>query len=476
MRDSIEFDLKDLSLYLLRRIHWVILAMLLGLATASIVTTGLITPLYTSSVQIYVSNHPRSGGDPAALTLGDLTASQMLANTFVVILGSDDVLDEVALRLVEEYSADLLGEVFTLTSTDGGRTLTADSLREAVEIFTIDDTAVLQIEAATPNPEISARICLLIAEVAPEIFSRIIGAGSVQIIGRAAPASRPSSPNLAFNLAFGIFIGLVISVAAIMIRYFTDTSIKGEDDFARHFALPVLGVIPEFPPADKKKTAGIYSAIIKPQTPPHLLEAYKRLRVNISFALADFDGKIIAVTSALPGEGKSSTCANIAQTVARTSSKTLIVDADFRNPVQDKIFNLANDRGLSELLSGYIDDASTVTSPVADNLDVITSGRIPEGPSELLGLPDCAKHLKDLAMRYEYIFVDSSPVNIAVDVVMLSSAVSGVLLVVREDYLRCNEFAKALEILNQAKAKIIGVIINDAEEKAAPKYYDKYSS
>lgn len=252
-------DLRELFFILLRGAKWIILAAVLGTFIAFAITWWKIPPKYTSSISLYVHNTAESTQVTGALNFADLTASQQLVNTYIVILQNDEVLEQVSDRLMEEYTQESLGAILPLsTQSDGSKILMPGTLRGVITMSAVNETEVLRIEAETKNPELSAAICTIMAEVAPETLQRVVKAGSVEVIGRAKPAILPSSPNLIVNMVIGFIVGGVLSVIAILLVNMMDNTVTNEEDLKKHFTIPVLGEIPDFDIESKRKDKKYY--------------------------------------------------------------------------------------------------------------------------------------------------------------------------------------------------------------------------
>jgi len=215
-----------------------------------------------------------------------------------------------------------------------------------------------------------------------------------------------------------------------------------------------------------------------PALPFLVTEAYKTLRTNLMFALSSAENKAIIISSALPSEGKSVTSANLARTMAQTESKVVLVDADLRYATQYQHFRCANVKGLSTVLGGFDTIQEVVMRDVHPNLDIITSGPTPPNPSELLGSDRMDEIIAQLNNYYDYVFIDTPPINLVSDALLLSKKVAGVVLITRQEKSRYNELTKAVSKLEFSGANILGLVVNAVSEKAGKygKYeYSKYA-
>ena len=203
-------------------------------------------------------------------------------------------------------------------------------------------------------------------------------------------------------------------------------------------------------------------------------EAYKLLRTNLEFSMPAGDGcKIIGVTSALKGEGKSTTSVNIAYTMAQTGNKVLLLETDMRLPTLAKRIRVKAKPGLSNLLVGQCGGNEIIQkSGLLPNLWVVTAGDIPPNPAELLGSKNMGKTLQALAEIFDVIIVDLPPVTAVSDAVIVSKLVHGMVIVVRQDYCDRSAIEETVRQLRFAEAKILGFVMTGANTQS--KNYKKY--
>ena len=191
-------------------------------------------------------------------------------------------------------------------------------------------------------------------------------------------------------------------------------------------------------------------------------EAYKTLRTNVVYALAEeeAESKVIVVTSAMQSEGKSITAVNLAISFAEMNNKVLLLDCDLRRPKLARLLKMSAKVGLSNvLLKPELLDEAIQAGPVP-NLDVLSSGDIPPNPSELLGSSRMHRLLEGLRSRYDYVILDTSPVNMVTDACVLVPQGNGVLFVVRANRSDRDAVAHAVEQLSYSRAKILGFVLN----------------
>ncbi len=197
-------------------------------------------------------------------------------------------------------------------------------------------------------------------------------------------------------------------------------------------------------------------------------ESYRTLRMNLQFATVDSDVHTLLVTSPGPGEGKSTTLANLAVTMAQVDRRVIVVDADLRRPYLHTLFGLSDERGLTTMM---LEDEALANPPLQDTavpgLRVLTSGMLPPRPSDLLGSRRMETVLEALAQRADVILLDAPPVMAVTDAVVLASKVSGVLLVVSAGDTKREHAQQAIERLHKVNARVVGAVLNNAPLDAA---------
>jgi len=213
--------------------------------------------------------------------------------------------------------------------------------------------------------------------------------------------------------------------------------------------------------------------IVHEDTKSPIAEAYRTLRTNIQFVKAGEEVKIIMMTSAGPGEGKSTTAANLAVAIAQSGKKVILVDCDFRKPVQHRTFGKRN-KGVTNYLVDSIDPGGLLAETEVENLYLIPSGPIPPNPSELLSSGKMLELLNYIKAQADFVIVDAPPVIAVTDACVLASKVDGVVLVLGSGIVRPEMAQRAKELIARANGHILGVILNRVEIDADHAYYYYY--
>lgn len=203
-------------------------------------------------------------------------------------------------------------------------------------------------------------------------------------------------------------------------------------------------------------------------------EAYKTLRTNIRFFLRNERCKRFCITSGGAGEGKSITLMNLAISLAETGDKVLLIDADMRRPALARLLVEKAAPGLSNVLAGLETFENAIRKEMYPNLDIMFSGDVPPNPSELLGSDRMQQFIEEMAEHYDYILVDTPPVNVVSDACIIASLLDGVLMLVRKDQSRKDDTKRALDSLRLTGAKVLGFVLNgvDLDVKKNYGYYN----
>lgn len=192
-------------------------------------------------------------------------------------------------------------------------------------------------------------------------------------------------------------------------------------------------------------------------------ESYKELRTNITFSLSIKGCKKILMTSSIASEGKSTTCLNTAVAFAETGAGIIVIDCDMRKPNVGNILDMHGKKGLSNILVNEIGVDEAIEHTKFDNMDVILAGNIPPNPTELLSSDGMQNVVDLLSERYDYIFLDTPPVNLVADAVILSRLADGVVVVSKQNYTEKKFITESIGKLRFADAKIIGIVFNGVE-------------
>lgn len=215
------------------------------------------------------------------------------------------------------------------------------------------------------------------------------------------------------------------------------------------------------------------STLLNSKTAFSIVEAYKTIRTNLLFATSTSQKKAVIFTSAEPSAGKSTTCMNLGITTAQLGARVVIVDADMRKPTLHRFVRLSNAKGLSKYLCGLESMEDSMYRDVFPNLDMITAGPIPPNPSELLSSESMVRLLDALSQSYDYVFVDTPPINVVADGLMCINYAAGAVLVARQKQTRYAELQKAINSIRNIQGNLLGVVVTNVNQKDKPYAYSE---
>jgi len=295
--------------------------------------------------------------------------------------------------------------------------------------------------------------------------------GKVRILDPAIVAEK-IKPKKKLNLLLGAFLGIGLGIGIAFIREHLDNTVKSVEELEK-LNLSFLGLIPKITSEDQevnestKLTSGgprFRTRLITqfdPKSP--ISEAYRSIRTNLTFSSADKKIKSLMVTSPGPGEGKSTTIANIAIAFAQLGKRTLLVDTDLRRPVLHNVFQVQRKPGITDYLIGEVQDLSQIIQESGvENLHIMTAGNLPPNPSELLGSEKMGRLLDRLEKEWDMVLLDSPPIVAVTDAAMVSSELDGLMLVVKAGETDKGSLRRAMDALNQVRAPLVGVVLNGA--------------
>ena len=304
--------------------------------------------------------------------------------------------------------------------------------------------------------------------------------GSIYIIDKATPNIKPIKPKKKMNVLIGAILGLGLGLSIAFIKEALDNSIKSKEDLEKLGVL-VLAVIPKIGASKGKKhisdSEHLKSKLITHQEPRSpISESFRSFRTNIELTQIDKKLTTFAVTSATSGEGKTTSIVNLAISFAQFGHNTLLIDADMRKPVINKMFDFDRSPGLSELIIKKTTPEETIHKTKIENLSILSSGNIPPNPSELLGSKKMSDLLKELSKKYDKIFLDAPPVLAVTDPILIGKIVDGMFFVARSELTDIELIKQAIDTMRNTNMPLVGGVINEVSSKTLlyGKYYHYY--
>lgn len=442
-------------------------------------TFFFVTPMYEAGAKFYVNNSNLSLGDASlSISSGDLTTSRSLVDSYIVILKTRETLVDVL-----DYA---------------GAQLTPSELRKMLSAEAVDETEIFQVTVTHSDPQTAERLANAIAYILPKRIGTIIDGTSARVAEAAVVPSSPSSPSYSKNTIVGFLLGFFLTVVVVALREIFDTTIREEEDVAQSCKHPILAAVPDMTAQSKggsyygygtsRSKRGKYAvasqqhskqAIMGPDISFAASEAYKLLRTKLQFSFADaHDCRVIGISSALSGEGKSLTAVNLAYTLSQLDKKVLLIDCDMRRPTLAEKLRVLKHPGLSNYLTGQ--------SPLEELFQlcelkkgetpfhIIAAGQNPPNPVELLSSERMSKALAAMRKAYDYIILDLPPVGEVSDALAIAKETTGILLVVRQNHCDRKILTDTVRQFDFIHAKTLGVVFNCTSESGGKGYYKKY--
>ena len=307
-----------------------------------------------------------------------------------------------------------------------------------------------------------------------QVATNLTVTGGAQVVTKAVEPSSAVSPKPLRNGGIAFGIGLVVGLGLAFLFDHLDDRIHGKDDLERASGgLTVVGLIPSVPGWRDRSYAELITTDLPNSAPA---EAYRSLRTSLQFLGLERETKVVQITSSTPGEGKTTTVANLAVALADAGKRVIVVDCDLRRPRIHRFFGLDHDLGITSVLLGDTALADAVRpAPGERRLAVLSSGPVPPNPSELLALRRFTELIDAFRTESDYVLIDSPPVLPVADARVISAVADVTFLVVTAERTSIGDVQRSVEILRQVDAPIFGTILNAIPNSRRLGYgYDDY--
>jgi capsular exopolysaccharide synthesis family protein len=420
------------------RERWkLVLFFLVASVGVAVVVTAESPKEYTATAQVYVV--PLSSLNTGAQQYTGAAAGALLATIEAPLVTSDVVMAAVRDDLhVQLSNSQIRGKV----------TATAPPAQSFINIAVTDRSP--DQAAAFANSVANKFASIIVKETSDNNNNPTVKLLPSQ--SAKAPSS-PTSPNPILNIGIGFFLGLLIGAALAVARDVVDNRIKDPDELSKVAGAPMMGIVVE-----------------DPKTPRHPIatragnrnvraENYRQLRANLQFANVDHHPRVIAVTSSVPTEGKTTVAINLASTLAEAGFSVCLVDADLRRPTVAKVLGLLSPVGLTSVLIHQI-ELGEVLQHAGSSMYVLTSGPTPPNPSEVLASSYVRDVIRSLLDKVDYVVIDTAPLLPVADGSEVAALADGTLLVARHGLTTDNNVKRAVATLARVDAKLLGVVLN----------------
>lgn len=429
------------------RAHWVAIVLFTALGTGGASGWVLLqTPVYTANATGTI--RPATSVDQASTAMMYESLAKSQVKSYVEWGQS---------RSVAEHAIASLG-----------LDTSPEALVGRISISNPADTPVLRVTATAPEPGAARDLATAWLE-GLAIEGTLAADGSMQqgmllqlvVTESAVLPSTPSSPNVRLALALGALVGLALGVAFAVVKSVLDKRIRSAEQIQRLFGHSVLGAVPNERRMDDETRIVLDGAGGQSHEQGRAAtESFREIRTNLKYMGVDDPPRVIVVTSSLPGDGKSTTTANLAIAIAASGQRVVVVDGDLRRPTIASTFNVLEDVGLTDVLIGQAElDAAIQPWGPSGLLHVLGAGSIPPNPSELLASRAMQILLTELS-AHAMVLIDAPPLLPVTDAAELAAQVDGAIVVASYGSTTTDVLGKAFQNLEQVHARVLGVILN----------------
>ncbi|MDQ6936267.1 MAG: polysaccharide biosynthesis tyrosine autokinase [Actinomycetota bacterium] len=428
-------ELREILLVLRKGWPFVLALVVVGSALGIILTLTT-AKLYQANVQVFVATS--AGNDPTQLAQGN-TFTQERVQSYTALADSPAVTGPVITKL--------------------GLNLTKAQLAAKISADAPPTKVLINLHITDHDPQQAARLANAVAaqfdkvvETTEQTDAKGKPVVKLTVIHPAAEPGSPIKPSATINVGLGFVLGLLLGIGIVVLRDVLDNTVKGPQDFEA-LGVPVLGYVPF-----DKRTAKTPIAF---RGDPHSArsEAYRQLRTNLQFVNIDDAPRIIAVTSAIPGEGKTTTALNLAAALAEGGYRVCLIEADLRRPNLAKALGLVSDVGFTTALIGKA-HVETVLQNAGRNLAVLTCGPVPPNPSELLISDQARAIIRQIAEKVDYTIIDTAPLLPVADGAEVAAIADATLVVHHAGKSTREQAARSVEALAKVGQQPVGVVLN----------------
>ncbi len=441
-------DFKDLLRLVGRRWKTIAAMFCLGVIAAAAFTFSQ-TPMYHSTARVFISTDDTN---PATAYYASVFGTQRV-QSYADLASSGQVMQKVIKRL------DL--------------NLTPPELASKVTATVATNTVLITLEVKDSNARVAQQLTQALASEFTSYLAEVetptgknLAPVKATVTDEASYDASPVSPHTGLNIAIGAILGLILGAALAVVRDLLDTTIKTPHDIETAAHAAVMTHVAYDPSIEKSPL------LTDAGTETARAEAFRVLRTNLQFLDLDNPPRSLVVTSAVPNEGKTTTATNLAIALAQAGKQVLLVDGDLRRPQVAKRLHLETSVGLTTVLVGRSDVASSVQVHNESGVHVLSSGPIPPNPTEVLQSQAMRQLVARLQASYEYVIIDAPPVLPVADASIMSTDTDGSIIVTRHGKTTKEQLHQAASRIEQVGGRLFGVVVNMSPRKRAG--YDGY--
>lgn len=443
-QEYIEIDLKETLEKVIKRWKLISLITIISASLCFYIVSNFVPPVYQANTTLFIGKEQSSLG----ISLSELQVFNQLIDDYKQLIGTRLVIDQTISNLKLNMS------IITF--------------RKSLSVTSIENSRLFTVSFRHKDPQIAADVANELAKQLTIVAAEIVEVKNIRIIDKALAPDKTVAPRVALYTALAGIFGFIFSLLIILIQNLLKNKVQEEDDVEKLTKQPIKGIIPKFPKNAKQ--------LITLNSPPtYIDESYKMLRTNLFYRIADNESSAILLTSSSVGEGKSTTISNLAVSIAQSGKRVLLMDTDLRHPTIHKIFEIDPIPGLTSIVFKDMDIHEVIKHiEGVDGLDILTSGVIPQSPSELLDSNTFRNLLETMKKSYDVILLDTPPILSVTDTLVLSKFVDGVLIVVAAGQTKKSDISNIRKLFRKVEANITGFILVKSGRKGIVDYYNHY--
>lgn len=457
-KDISLFDLKEILQDVWKGKFFILALMIFSALIMAIRIEFFVSEKYTADGVLYIySQNISELQKDAGVTGAEIKDARTMSTTYMETLKLRSFLMEV--------------------SRETGGVYSWKQIKNMMKIASVNETEYISVSVTADDPQTAYKIAKCVCEKAQDKFSEIFKSGEATIVDEVIYPQNADSKGGLKKVCISFMAGAVLGVLIIVVINLLDRRLRKSEEISKKYNISILGetMLSESVKKRKDKKKHIHNEndrIINDTTDFDTVETYKAIRTNIMFSVPKQDkGKVIVVTSASPGEGKTTTSINLALIFAQMGVKVLLIDCDLRKPRVHRYMELERGIGVSNIICGYSEVENAIHRDVQEHLDVITAGDIPPNPAELFENQNFGKMIEHLQNEYDYIFVDTPPITVVTDAIVAMKNCTGAILVARQSVTITDLFSIAVAEAKKSKVKILGAIFHDSKEKQSKRNY-----
>ncbi len=462
MKHEVTIDLRKMFFFFLKWIWVPILCGAIAFTVMYLRARSNRVTTYTAFGTMYVYNGNVNMVNYQQVSQSDLNTAVQLIDTYSIVVKSNKVMDKVA----EELDAIYPG-------------IQSSFIASTISMQSVGETSVVRVNCTTADPQLSINICNMVLDVAPAEIKRVVNAGDVQIIDYAQTAAPYTSSPLRRAVVYGL-LAAAVSLLPLLVFFMLNHKVSDVQELTDRYTPPVLGTIRRIGGKDTDPEKYRLSE----KSDLDIIESYAKLHTNLIYTIPENERHVVAVTSSVASEGKSTIAANLAISVAMSGKRVILLDGDLRRACQREMFQYDDKAlGLTDVLVAHCGWRDVLLDTGYETLKIVPAGHVAPNPGKLLSSQLMRETLDDMLTVYDLVVIDTPPINVVTDGLILTRLTAGTLFVVRQSFSDHREIKKALISAELAGMNLLGFVFygtkfgqDSFSKRRYRSYYHRYDS